>query len=53
MTQNVKTMKIEDVADIVIKINICRKIALFFKYLFFVIERTWNITIVSYWHAVA
>lgn len=43
----------EDVTDIDMKINICRKIALFFKYPFFIIGMPWNIMIVNSWLAVA
>lgn len=42
-----------NIVDIIMKVNICRKIVPFLKYLLFIMERSWNILIVSSWHSFA
>lgn len=43
----------QDTVDIIMKVNICRKIVQILKYLLFIMERSWNILIVSSWHSFA
>ena len=46
-------LKMEGVTYIVVKINVCRKIALCMKYLPFIVERALNVMVVNHWHAFA